>query len=693
MSAFTASIKVHLLPRQNAFHHKICSTLYFHQQRAFGGGVISIKLLHFENTQDRLPDGTCCDDWSIRKGKCNTCEYFFAFCISDLNNRACSFKQMTTDILSWDDYYAFEEELYLAPYGDTIKNPIKIPFTRWNGGMGFGVKAYDQDDRTSQLISDFKQNITINATRNGIRPSVNSVLLEGKVRPVGGTIPKLTAEISVSCDANYLIPTCSDLCIDTNDATGHYKCNYVKGKRECLQGWYGERCNKKVVLCTPRNDTLGHYKCNSATGEKICLPGWRNATTHCTEAILPSLSTSIKPSSSIKSQKITSSIMQITSESQITSITSISITLADTTSVVPTTTITLAPMTSAIPSLKHIPTITPKISSTTSTSKPVTAINPSLKAPEMITMTRSKTVISSITSTKAPETITMKRSKTVISSITSTTLAPTASITPNFEASAAVASKRSITLSVFHSSRLAGHASQIDNSRITIHTVAESRQPATSPQARKSMIPQETILPISTVHKVKASTIRIRKPKTVDHKSVFVPTTATSKESGKKKFFDLTKISAFIVAIGLLLILMFLVFILLVRKQRKRRVQPFTFSERYKQNSSRIISSRNSKCTDISMPSIRGMAETRFGSSNDVSMKEMEKRCINSSVSGRQMNSSPGRSDGVSQLSINQQNNENIKNSSGKLSNQTETASLNFLVIPGRHGSKQGITL
>ena len=62
--------------------------------------------------------------------------------------------------------------------------------------MEFGVKAFDQDDRgTSQLISDFKQNITINATRNGIKASATSVLLQGKVRPVVGTIPKLTAEI------------------------------------------------------------------------------------------------------------------------------------------------------------------------------------------------------------------------------------------------------------------------------------------------------------------------------------------------------------------------------------------------------------------------------------------------------------------------------------------------------------------
>ena len=126
---------------------------------------------------------------------------------------------------------------------------------------------------------------------------------------------------------------------------------------------------------------------------------------------------------------------------------------------------------------------------------------------------------------------------------------------------------------------------------------------------------------------------------------------------------------------------------------RKRRVQPFTFSEKYQHNSSRLISSRNSKCTDLSMPSIRGMAETRFGSSNDVSMKDIGKRCINSSVSisGRQMNFD--RSDGVSHLSINQQKNGNMRRSSETLPNPPETASFNFLVIPDRYTSKQGVTL
>ena len=62
--------------------------------------------------------------------------------------------------------------------------------------MEFGVKAFDQDDRgKSQLISDFKRNITINATRNRIKPTATSVLLQGNVRPGFDTIPKLSAEI------------------------------------------------------------------------------------------------------------------------------------------------------------------------------------------------------------------------------------------------------------------------------------------------------------------------------------------------------------------------------------------------------------------------------------------------------------------------------------------------------------------
>ena len=84
----------------------------------------------------------------------------------------------------------------------------------------------------------------------------------------------------VHCDKNYLIPTCTDYCIDTDDSTGHYRCNYDTGKRECYSGWYGDRCS---VECNARNDTFGHYKCDQSTGMKICLAGWRDVSSNCTK--------------------------------------------------------------------------------------------------------------------------------------------------------------------------------------------------------------------------------------------------------------------------------------------------------------------------------------------------------------------------------------------------------------------------
>ncbi len=86
---------------------------------------------------------------------------------------------------------------------------------------------------------------------------------------------------SVTCNDKFLVPSCSDYCVDTNNATGHYKCNYINGTRECLAGWYGPNCLKPKLSCTPRDDNLGHYSCDPSTGEKRCLPGWMDPSTDC----------------------------------------------------------------------------------------------------------------------------------------------------------------------------------------------------------------------------------------------------------------------------------------------------------------------------------------------------------------------------------------------------------------------------
>ena len=88
----------------------------------------------------------------------------------------------------------------------------------------------------------------------------------------------------LSCDANYLIPTCAEHCVDKNDSTGHYNCNYQTGTKDCLEGWYGSCCLEKKKDCLPRNDQHGHYRCHPRTGDKICLNGWRDPLSDCTKS-------------------------------------------------------------------------------------------------------------------------------------------------------------------------------------------------------------------------------------------------------------------------------------------------------------------------------------------------------------------------------------------------------------------------
>ena len=49
----------------------------------------------------------------------------------------------------------------------------------------------------------------------------------------------------------------------------------------CAENFYGSDCG---ILCVERDDALGHYNCSSE-GEIICLDGYQNQLTNCTECI------------------------------------------------------------------------------------------------------------------------------------------------------------------------------------------------------------------------------------------------------------------------------------------------------------------------------------------------------------------------------------------------------------------------
>lgn len=76
--------------------------------------------------------------------------------------------------------------------------------------------------------------------------------------------------MKVFCNANFFIPDCTTYCTPRNDSSGHYTCDFTRGQKVCLPGWYGMDC---LTYCIPRNDTLGHYSCDS-NGQIKCLKNW-----------------------------------------------------------------------------------------------------------------------------------------------------------------------------------------------------------------------------------------------------------------------------------------------------------------------------------------------------------------------------------------------------------------------------------
>ena len=103
-------------------------------------------------------------------------------------------------------------------------------------------------------------------------PSANLASARAKrYKLTGPGYSYLNVEVKVFCDANYFVPDCSTYCVPRDcGSTGHYICDYTKGRRVCLSGWFGSDC---LTYCVARNDTLGHYNCDE-NGQKQCFSNW-----------------------------------------------------------------------------------------------------------------------------------------------------------------------------------------------------------------------------------------------------------------------------------------------------------------------------------------------------------------------------------------------------------------------------------
>ena len=91
-----------------------------------------------------------------------------------------------------------------------------------------------------------------------------------------GNHTSLGIMLNVYCDQHYLGPNCSKFCTDRDDDRGHYQCDYCRGEKKCLAGWYDPdtSCTRKKDICLARNDPRGHYQCDPVSGKKICVLGW-----------------------------------------------------------------------------------------------------------------------------------------------------------------------------------------------------------------------------------------------------------------------------------------------------------------------------------------------------------------------------------------------------------------------------------
>ena len=67
----------------------------------------------------------------------------------------------------------------------------------------------------------------------------------------------------------------------TYEGRFHYASIDLSFHVSCAENFYGSDCG---TLCVERNDALGHYTCSSE-GDLVCLDGYQNLVTNCIDCI------------------------------------------------------------------------------------------------------------------------------------------------------------------------------------------------------------------------------------------------------------------------------------------------------------------------------------------------------------------------------------------------------------------------
>eukprot|EP00794_Sanderia_malayensis_P018732 gene18732-20621_t len=245
------------------------------------GGKLSFKLVSYRNRESKLHGGSCCDGGISCS---NDCDNYFKICLTRRSGNRCSLGWKETSVLGDDDFN------FGGSLGGGTPNPVVYSFPKWEGSFDINIEVKDRDGGIyggDDYVATLGKNWELPAQQNQALARTHSTTLTSRYTA-------LAIEVRVFCDERYLVPSCEEYCVRTeSEERGHYECDYVNGKKICLDGWYGPRCLKKRKDCWARNNATGHYNCDPVTGEIICLSGWRNESSNCTEDLL-------KASSSLK---------------------------------------------------------------------------------------------------------------------------------------------------------------------------------------------------------------------------------------------------------------------------------------------------------------------------------------------------------------------------------------------------------
>ena len=73
----------------------------------------------------------------------------------------------------------------------------------------------------------------------------------------------ISIRFRIDCDHYYHSDDCATFCRERNDTFGHYSCESKNGHKQCLYGWKGENCDKRMfclIVCFQRRKYFQIFK-------------------------------------------------------------------------------------------------------------------------------------------------------------------------------------------------------------------------------------------------------------------------------------------------------------------------------------------------------------------------------------------------------------------------------------------------